>query len=148
MSGFVDEAQLNVRGGDGGAGCSSFRREGPEAFGGPNGGDGGKGGDVWLVADRNVASLLAFATATPAPGRRAWQGQDQHGKRRRRAGGRRPGRNCRHDLYRSCWPTLPTRDAGCAAGGRSGQRNVSSGQQAQGAAFAEQGERAGSAKLG
>ena len=58
MSGFVDEAQLNVRGGDGGAGCSSFRREGPEAFGGPNGGDGGKGGDVWLVADRNVASLL------------------------------------------------------------------------------------------
>ena len=34
--------------------------EGPVAFGGPNGGDGGKGGDVWLVADRNVASLLAF----------------------------------------------------------------------------------------
>ena len=63
MSGFVDEAQLNVRGGDGGAGCSSFRREGPEAFGGPNGGDGGKGGDVWLVADRNVASLLAHESA-------------------------------------------------------------------------------------
>src|SRR3954463_14853790 len=60
MSGFVDEAQLNVRGGDGGAGCVSFRREGPEAFGGPNGGDGGKGGDVWLVADRNVPSLLGF----------------------------------------------------------------------------------------
>ena len=55
MSVFVDEAQLNVRGGDGGAGCVSFRREGPVAFGGPNGGDGGKGGDVWLVADRNVA---------------------------------------------------------------------------------------------
>ena len=53
MSGFVDEAQLNVRGGDGGAGCVSFRREGPVAFGGPNGGDGGGGGDVWLVATRN-----------------------------------------------------------------------------------------------
>ena len=60
MSVFVDEAQLNVKGGQGGAGCVAFRREGPEAMGGPNGGDGGKGGDVWLVADRNVASLLAF----------------------------------------------------------------------------------------
>ena len=57
MSGFVDEAQLNVRGGDGGAGCVSFRREGPVAFGGPNGGDGGKGGDVWLVADRFITPL-------------------------------------------------------------------------------------------
>ena len=55
MSAFVDEAQLNVRGGDGGAGCVSFRREGPVAFGGPNGGDGGDGGSVWLVADHNVA---------------------------------------------------------------------------------------------
>ncbi|MEQ1701860.1 MAG: Obg family GTPase CgtA, partial [Ilumatobacteraceae bacterium] len=83
MSGFVDEAQLNVRGGDGGAGCVSFRREGPVAFGGPNGGDGGKGGDVWLVADRNVASLLAFRDH---PHRRAadgvhGSGKDQHGKR-------------------------------------------------------------------
>ena len=83
MSGFVDEAQLNVRGGDGGAGCVSFRREGPEAMGGPNGGDGGKGGDVWLVATRNVASLLAFRDH---PHRRAkdgvhGKGKDQHGKR-------------------------------------------------------------------
>ena len=83
MSGFVDEAQLNVRGGDGGAGCVSFRREGPVAFGGPNGGDGGAGGDVWLVASRNVASLLAFRDH---PHRRAkdgvhGKGKDQHGKR-------------------------------------------------------------------
>jgi GTPase len=83
MSGFVDEAQLNVRGGDGGAGCVSFRREGPVAFGGPNGGDGGAGGDVWLVATRNVASLLAFRDH---PHRRAkdgvhGKGKDQHGKR-------------------------------------------------------------------
>jgi GTP-binding protein len=60
MTGFVDEAQLNVRGGDGGAGSISFRREAHVPQGGPDGGDGGKGGDVWLEADRNVASLLAF----------------------------------------------------------------------------------------
>jgi GTP-binding protein len=82
MSVFVDEAQLNVRGGDGGAGCVSFRREGPVSMGGPNGGDGGKGGDIWLVADRNVASLLAFRDH---PHRRAGngahgKGKDQHGR--------------------------------------------------------------------
>jgi len=60
MSGFVDEAQLNVRAGDGGAGCVAFRREGPVVRGGPNGGDGGRGGDIWIVADHNVASLVAF----------------------------------------------------------------------------------------
>ncbi len=83
MSQFVDEAQLNVRGGDGGAGCISFRREGPVVRGGPNGGDGGKGGDVWLIADHNVASLLAFRDH---PHRRAengvhGKGKDLHGKR-------------------------------------------------------------------
>jgi GTP-binding protein len=83
VSQFVDECQLNVRGGDGGAGCVSFRREGPVAFGGPNGGDGGKGGDVWLVADHNVASLLAFRDH---PHRRAQsgvhgKGKDLHGRR-------------------------------------------------------------------
>jgi GTP-binding protein len=57
---FVDECQLHVKAGDGGAGAVSFRREAHVALGGPDGGDGGKGGDVWLVADHNVASLLAF----------------------------------------------------------------------------------------
>ena len=83
MATFVDECGLNVRGGDGGAGCISFRREGPVVHGGPNGGDGGKGGDVWLVADRNVASLLAFRDH---PHRRATsgahgKGKDLHGRR-------------------------------------------------------------------
>ncbi|PIE32220.1 MAG: GTPase ObgE [Ilumatobacter coccineus] len=83
MSGFVDECQLNVRGGDGGAGCVSFRREGPVVMGGPNGGDGGPGGDVWLVADHNVASLIAFRDH---PHRRAdngthGKGKDLHGRR-------------------------------------------------------------------
>jgi GTP-binding protein len=83
VSQFVDECQLNVRGGDGGAGAVSFRREGPVVRGGPNGGDGGKGGDVWLVADHNVASLLAFRDH---PHRRATRGthgkgKDLHGRR-------------------------------------------------------------------
>ena len=60
MSGFVDECNINVKAGDGGAGCVAFRREAHVARGGPNGGDGGDGGNIWLVADRNVASLLAF----------------------------------------------------------------------------------------
>ncbi len=83
MSDFVDEAQLNVRGGDGGAGCISFRREGPVVMGGPNGGDGGKGGDIWLIADHNVSSLIAFRDH---PHRRAengvhGKGKDLHGRR-------------------------------------------------------------------
>jgi GTPase len=75
---FVDECGLNVRGGDGGAGCVAFRREAHVARGGPDGGDGGKGGDVWLVADRNVASLLAFRDH---PHRRASNGAHGRGKR-------------------------------------------------------------------
>ena len=60
MSDFVDQCQLHVKAGDGGAGCVSFRREAHTPMGGPDGGTGGDGGDVWLVADRNVASLLGF----------------------------------------------------------------------------------------
>jgi len=83
MSGFVDECNINVRGGDGGAGCVSTRREAHVPLGGPDGGDGGSGGDVWLVADRNVASLLAFRDH---PHRRATNGvhgsgAKKHGKR-------------------------------------------------------------------
>ncbi len=101
MSGFVDEAQLNTRGGDGGAGAVSFRREGPVVYGGPNGGDGGKGGDVWLVADRNVASLLAFRDH---PHRRATngvhgKGKDLHGKRGESLEVRVPEGTVVSDLY-------------------------------------------------
>ncbi|MFM7224308.1 MAG: GTPase ObgE [Actinomycetota bacterium] len=78
MAGFVDLAQCNVRGGDGGAGCVSFRREAHVPRGGPDGGDGGRGGDVWLQADRNVASLLAFRDH---PHRRAPSGVHGSGKR-------------------------------------------------------------------
>lgn len=101
MSAFVDECQLNVRAGDGGAGCVSFRREGPVAFGGPNGGDGGKGGDVWLVADHNVASLLAFRDH---PHRRAddgvnGMGKDLHGRSGRDLEVRVPEGTVVRDMY-------------------------------------------------
>ncbi len=57
---FIDEASITVFGGDGGNGCMSFRREKYVPRGGPNGGDGGKGGAVVLIADESVATLLAF----------------------------------------------------------------------------------------
>lgn len=82
MSDFVDEAQLNVRGGDGGAGCISFRRESHVPKGGPDGGDGGSGGDVWLQADRNVASLLSFRDHPHrrGPSGTHGSGNQRHGK--------------------------------------------------------------------
>jgi len=83
-SGFVDEAQLHVRAGDGGAGAVSFRREAHVPRGGPDGGDGGKGCDVWLVADRNVASLLGFRDH---PFRRASDGVHGQGSSRHGANG-------------------------------------------------------------
>jgi GTP-binding protein len=85
MSGFVDVAQANVKGGDGGAGCVSFRREAHVPRGGPDGGDGGRGGDVWLQANRNVASLLAFRDH---PHRKAGSGTHGSSKKLHGKGGR------------------------------------------------------------
>lgn len=57
---FVDECVIKVRAGDGGRGCASFRREKYEPWGGPNGGDGGRGGDVVLLGDDDTNNLVDF----------------------------------------------------------------------------------------
>ncbi|MCK5296330.1 MAG: GTPase ObgE [Alphaproteobacteria bacterium] len=57
---FLDQAKIYLKSGDGGNGCVSFRREKFEEYGGPNGGDGGKGGDVIVEAVSNVNTLIDF----------------------------------------------------------------------------------------
>ena len=84
MTQFVDECGLHVKGGDGGAGCVSFRREAHTPMGGPDGGDGGTGGSVWLVVDRNISSLIGFKDH---PHRGAKSGTHGKGKRLHGKGG-------------------------------------------------------------
>ena len=57
---FIDKVNIHVKGGDGGAGCMSFRREAHVPKGGPDGGDGGHGGDVIVRADAGVSSLIDY----------------------------------------------------------------------------------------
>ena len=57
---FIDEATIKVYAGDGGNGIATFRREKYEPMGGPNGGDGGKGGSVYAIADRNINTLVDY----------------------------------------------------------------------------------------
>ncbi len=57
---FLDQARVYIRSGDGGNGCLSFRREKYVEFGGPDGGDGGRGGDVWAECVNNLNTLIDF----------------------------------------------------------------------------------------
>ena len=79
---FVDEARIHVKAGDGGNGCVSFRREKFIPRGGPNGGDGGKGGDVILEADAQLTTLLdlTYPKQFRAPKGSHGKGKDQTGK--------------------------------------------------------------------
>lgn len=78
---FVDEATIDVIAGDGGAGCMSFRREKFIPFGGPNGGDGGRGGSVYAMADRNLNTLIDYRYARRHAARNGehGRGSDQYG---------------------------------------------------------------------
>ena len=60
---FIDEAKIEVIAGDGGNGVASFRREKFVPFGGPDGGDGGRGGSVYAIADRNINTLIDYRYA-------------------------------------------------------------------------------------
>lgn len=72
---FIDEARIEVIGGRGGNGCASFRREKFIPKGGPDGGDGGHGGSVWVTADRNINTLIDYRYA-----RKHAAGNGAHGR--------------------------------------------------------------------
>jgi len=78
---FLDEAKVYIRSGDGGNGCVSFRREKFIEFGGPNGGDGGKGGDVIAEAVNGLNTLIDYRYQQhyKAKNGRAGMGKDRHG---------------------------------------------------------------------
>ncbi len=71
---FVDEAFIDIIAGDGGNGCVSFRHEKYKEFGGPNGGDGGRGGHVYAVADASLNTLVDFRFSRRHEARRGEHG--------------------------------------------------------------------------
>ncbi|HEV3281166.1 MAG TPA: GTPase ObgE [Acidimicrobiales bacterium] len=146
MATFVDEAQLHVKAGDGGAGAVSFRREAHVDRGGPDGGDGGRGGDVWLVASTNQSSLLGFRDH---PHRRGGDGGHGGGKKKHGARGSDlevpvpVGTKARRA---DGTPLVDLASAGdrwlAGAGGRGGKGNAAFlSNRRRAPAFAEQGER-------
>jgi GTP-binding protein len=79
---FIDEARIEVLAGDGGNGSASFRREKFVPQGGPDGGDGGRGGSIYAIADRNINTLIdyRYARIHRAKGGENGRGADQYGR--------------------------------------------------------------------
>src|SRR5690606_32048723 len=84
MASFVDRVVLHVKAGDGGHGCASIHREKFKPLGGPDGGNGGKGGDVILEVDPSTATLIDYHHR---PHRRAGNGKQGEGSHRDGANG-------------------------------------------------------------
>ena len=126
---FVDEVELEAQAGDGGNGCVAFRREKYVPLGGPAGGDGGKGGNVTLVADPRLTTLLDLRYRRILQAQRGehGRGKDQYGK---------AGDDCRvrvpvgTQVYDAEAGTLladlnkPDQEVVVAKGGRGGRGNI------------------------
>src|SRR3954470_136174 len=82
---FLDQCKIYLKSGDGGAGSMSFRREKFIEFGGPDGGDGGKGGDIVLVAQQTLNTLIDYRYQQHF---RAQNGRGGAGRNKTGAGGR------------------------------------------------------------
>ncbi len=81
MSNFIDRVKIYVKGGHGGQGCVGFRREAYVPKGGPDGGDGGKGGDVIIVADRQLGTLIDLKYQ-----QNYWAGNGEQGRGKQQTG--------------------------------------------------------------
>lgn len=75
---FIDRAKISIKAGDGGDGISSFRREKYAPQGGPDGGDGGRGGDIVMIVDRNMNTLLDFRYKRKFKAVKGGDGQDNN----------------------------------------------------------------------
>ncbi len=126
---FLDQAKIYIASGDGGAGCVSFRREKFIEFGGPDGGDGGRGGDVWVECVDNLNTLIDFRY------QQHFKAADgKHGMGQNRAGPRammpcsrcRPARKSSPRTTRRCSPSCSSPASACCsrAGGNGGFGNA------------------------
>lgn len=107
MAEYADRALLRAKAGDGGHGCASVHREKFKPLGGPDGGNGGRGGDVILEVHPSMATLLDFHRR---PVRRATNGKQGSGSNRNGAAGRTWSSGCRTAPWSRpstarCWPT-------------------------------------------
>jgi len=126
---FIDEVELTVKAGDGGDGCISFRRERFLPRGGPDGGDGGKGGDVIIVGNENLADLshLRYPRSRHAENGRPGEGNKKHGRDGKSLRLKVPCGTLVFDLDSGsllCDITSHGQEAVIARGGKGGKGNV------------------------